>query len=756
MQFAQASAPWLQFALTVLDRLHQAPPAEAQRQDANTDAPSDLDWLSAPNPGKTSPLKDALDKHAATEPAVNATAERAAAQAPTQPSRAAWPRLAAGIRLAALFGTADAITEATAAGAITLIDTIPSADLDHVRDALERGLLPQNISCFREPPPTELEDFAVVLCPRISTSGETSHNDTNIFWRAVDAALKLDTPLILLLPTGLQLPVEYATALPSARPLPRLDQSMLGLLLLLLYDNAREISDAPIEANAGVDAVIAALPDERALARLTRTQLQIALRRPTAQAAAKYLRDGLVLPTSNEPRLEDLVGLGDAKDVALGIVEDLARWRLGQLRWADVPRGILLSGAPGTGKTMLARVMAASGDFNFVSASYADWQAHGHLGDFLRALNETFDEARAGAPSVLFLDELDAFTSRMAGSARERSYDTKAIAGLLQALDGIQSREGVVVIAATNHPQLIDPAIVRAGRFDRHIQISPPSPADLSYILRQHLRADLPRVTLDDLAGAAAGATGADAAAAVRNARARARAARRPMTESDLKRELLGDFTCLPASTRQRAAIHEGGHAIVAAALRIADPIALRLGPKGGECITRPRPHGMTAADLERLQAQTLAGRAAERLILSAVSAGAGGSAESDLAKATCRALQAELSFGLGQAGAVWIAEAPEPKDLFNLPAAVRRAVELGLARAESTATDILRENRDLLIELATRLEKTGVTAGGDLKTVLKKVRAAATAATDTAFPPNGAGVADDGIPASEPSDCAP
>ena len=214
--------------------------------------------------------------------------------------------------------------------------------------------------------------------------------------------------------------------------------------------------------------------------------------------AEKRKQDGI--------RLADLAGLGAARDAALGIVEDLRAWQAGELPWDAVHRGLLVVGPPGTGKTELARAMAREPGIHLESASYAQWQARGHLGDMLQAMRASFAVAADQAPSILFLDELDAFGSRTGGrSTQNYSYDTKVITGLLEQLDGIDGRVGVVVIGACTHPEGIDPAILRAGRFDERFEIRRPDAEALAIILRQHLGPDLPEADLATLGQMALG-----------------------------------------------------------------------------------------------------------------------------------------------------------------------------------------------------------------------------------------------------------
>lgn len=456
----------------------------------------------------------------------------------------------------------------------------------------------------------------------------------------------------------------------------------------------------------------------------------------------------------SQPKLRDLVGFGEARDAAIGIIADLAAWRRGTLGWEDICHGLLFCGQPSMGKTELARTMARDGGVGFVAASYADWQARGHLGHFLAAMAASFAGAQRAAPAILFLDELDAFGSRSGERVRgnhNKSYDAKAITGLLQHLDGIAGREGVVVIAACNHPEHLDPAIRRARRFDRILYIAPPGRKDLAVILRQHLGSDLPDAGLGRLAARAEGKTGADCAAAVRVARAAARQQRRTMVEDDLREALIGREPDLAPNQLWRIAIHEAGHAILHMALGTATPISLSIDSKGGSCRSRRHERANTADHLRRLRITHLAGRAAERLILGDIDTGSGGPPESDLALATRLALAEETSFGLGLLGPLWLAANLDPVLLAHLPAEVQRSIRARLIAEEAEAGRVLAANRALLVEIAHMLERTRFLDRAHLDSLLagwcpcrqKKPRQRRPGQYDTAgirhpFPPSG------------------
>ena len=390
--------------------------------------------------------------------------------------------------------------------------------------------------------------------------------------------------------------------------------------------------------------------DEQLAKRVTLQALELAVRGDLGvERSVARLRQLLGGPAKGDEAgalLSEIHGLGRAKEWGLNLAADLRAYAAGKLSWAAVDKGCLLTGPPGVGKTSFARALAReAGNVHFVATSYAQWQAHreGHLGHVTQAIREAFSEAQQNAPSIIFLDEIDTIPARNIGI---HSDWWRAIATtLLECLDGFERREGVVVIAACNgHPTRLDPALIRAGRLDRHIEIPLPDMPALMGIFRAHLGNDLQGVDLQGAALAARGRTGADVERWVREARGRARRAGGSIT-LDLLLDVIRDGAPeVPLSVRKRLGYHEAGHAIASLALRTGKVLSLSIGSDGG--LTRSEPDEMqvqTRAALEHYLVILLAGRAAEELVFGEATAGAGGSENSDLARATWIATRIEF-----------------------------------------------------------------------------------------------------------------
>lgn len=466
------------------------------------------------------------------------------------------------------------------------------------------------------------------------------------------------------------------------------------------------------------------LSDEFA-ARLTPRLLRLARRRdqtPDAyvlklralleheDAVAREKVGGGVAPR-DEPTLDRLHGVDAAVEWGRKVAADLDLYRRGEIAWADVDRGCLLSGPPGTGKTLFARALAATCGIPLICGSYGDWHGSGgaHQGDLLKAMKKTFTDARKQSPSILFIDEIDSFPNRATISHRYVEWETQVVNALLALIDGVEGREGVILLGACNHPFKLDPALVRSGRLDRHVTIGLPDTAALARILREHLGGDLAGTDLSGLALLAAGSTGADCERLVRGARRRARTAKRAMSFEDLAEEVGG---AAPSERDLRvAAIHEAGHAVTILARRPGDlqAVALRSLGDGAAGVTVARSPEICASpeDLRADIACCLAGRAAEELVFDSPGTGAGDDETSDLANATRLATNAVAAQGLDeQFGLLWFGKARPTnlREMLSGDATLRARVRSILDEAYSEAMDVLRRHRPALEALAAAL----------------------------------------------------
>ncbi|MGN6303501.1 MAG: AAA family ATPase [Mesorhizobium sp.] len=432
------------------------------------------------------------------------------------------------------------------------------------------------------------------------------------------------------------------------------------------------------------------------------------------------------------PTLDDLHGLGEAGDWGRELAVDFTDWRSGKIDWQEVDRGVLLSGPPGTGKTTFAAALARSCNAHLVLGSLARWQAKGHLGDLLKAMRAAFDEARKNTPSIIFVDEIDAFGDRERFDDHNRQYSIEVVSALLECIDGTEGREGVVVVGACNFPDRLDPALVRAGRLDRHIQIPLPDPGAREGILRWHLQGQLADADLSSIVARTDDWNGASLEQLVRQGRRRARRERRELVLDDLAAGL-PLLVPVPPEMRRRAAIHEAGHAVVALELRhgvlvsvsveSAIPHAPNLLQKGGG--VRMQDHGIT----ERTHAQLLdgivvrlAGVVAEEVVLGGRSAGGGGRRGSDLHTATLLALAIEASYGLGE-GLAYLASEDEDElvGLLRFDRFLHARVEKVLKAQNARAKRLVEDHRTDIERIAQVLLDKGALSAEEVRDLLSQ-----------------------------------
>ncbi|MHC2574692.1 AAA family ATPase [Rhizobium leguminosarum] len=426
----------------------------------------------------------------------------------------------------------------------------------------------------------------------------------------------------------------------------------------------------------------------------------------------------------HEATLDDMAGYGDAKDWGLDLARDIADWRTGSISWEEVDKGILLSGPPGVGKTIFSRALAATCGVELVVASYAKWQARGHLGDFLKAMLASFAEAKKKAPSILFIDELDAFGERTAGGTDNSSYDVKAINGLLEQLDGLDGREGVVVVGACNHPEWIDAAITRPGRLDRHVRIPLPDLEARAGIFRMHLRGALSDGEHMAFAEGTEGMTGAAIEQIVREARRTARKRRQQLSAEDVFRHV-PPMVVMPPQVVRVNAIHEVGHAVVGAVLgmnleKVSISKTLRLAPQHqsvGRAVFKRNPWARrTKEHYLDIIAMTVAGMAAEQLFLGCWDDGSSGGAGSDLHEATKTAIALERSFGMGQKLASYgPIDDRIASDIKSLDASLMAQVDAILRSQLDRAMMILERHREGCLRLADELAERGELSGREV-----------------------------------------
>ncbi len=458
-------------------------------------------------------------------------------------------------------------------------------------------------------------------------------------------------------------------------------------------------------------------------------------------------------------------GAGEAVDELREITEylkDPARFqRLG----GRMTKGVILVGAPGTGKTLLAKATAGEAGAPFFSVSASEF-VEMFVGVGASRVRDLFEQAKKAAPSIIFIDELDAIGGRRAGAGAMGAHEEReqTLNQLLAEMDGFESQHGVIVMAATNRPEVLDPALLRPGRFDRQITVDLPDVVGREEILRIHARpvtlaAD---VDLQAVARITPGFSGADLENVVNQAAlaaARQDKAAVEMADFDeaIERVVAGSERRTRAMNpweKQTVAVHEAGHALVASLLPGTDPVhKVTIVPRGralGYTIQRPIEdrYLLSQSELRARLAVMLGGRAAEALTFDEVSTGAA----DDLARATDLARRMATEFGMSPAlGPVRLAGDPQAAYLGPQPwgldsrvsqetagqvdAETRRLVEEAL----DSASALLGAHRATLDRLAARLCEHETVNGSEVAAMLADAVAA------DAVPADAVSLAEDG-----------
>lgn len=450
--------------------------------------------------------------------------------------------------------------------------------------------------------------------------------------------------------------------------------------------------------------------------------------RPIDQVLAKLnAAAGAGRATKWEPRLEELEGYGHARVWGENLVTDLADWKTGKIAWRDVDCGLLLSGPPGSGKTLFASALARSCGAHFLGTSSAQWQAKGHLGDMLGAMRKSFRDAADMAPTILFVDEIDAIGDRRSLRGDNVSYSLQVINALLELLDGADGREGVVVVAASNFPDNLDEALRRPGRLDRLIAIGLPDQAARAQMLATHLQLRVGKPdALRKAAKAMSGYSGALIAQVAKDARRIARKAGREVAVADVL-SLVPPLTVIGADERWESCVHEAGHAIVGLELEVGDLEFVAVAREVGHFDERAghihwkrniRRNRRRQSYLDEI-AMVLAGMAAEKVFIGDILDGSGGVEGSDLQRASDMATLMLANLGLDSLHYCDISSSKELDELRRKDPILRQRVEDLLATELQRAVGIV-ENRKAEVEaLARAVDVRGLLTGSDVGEVI-------------------------------------
>ena len=440
---------------------------------------------------------------------------------------------------------------------------------------------------------------------------------------------------------------------------------------------------------------------------------------------------------------KDVAGVDEAKEELREIIEFLREAQKFQKLGGRIPKGVLLVGPPGTGKTLLARAVAGEANVPFFSISGSDF-VEMFVGVGASRVRDLFEQGKKNAPCIIFIDEIDA-VGRHRGAGLGGGHDEReqTLNQLLVEMDGFESNDGVILIAATNRPDVLDPALLRPGRFDRRVVVSRPDVRGREEILRVHTR-KIPLsddVNLPVLARGTPGFSGADLANMVNEAALNAARQNRKtvlMYDFEMAKDkvLMGaerKSMLLSDEEKRVTAYHEAGHALVAALREHSDPLhKVTIIPRGMALgVTMQLPlddkHTYTRNYLETRLAIMMGGRVAEELFLDTMTTGAG----NDIEQASDLARKMVCEFGMSSLGPITFGKKEEQIFLgreisqhrdfsedtaLKIDAEVRRFVDEGY----QSAVNILSSNRDKLEKIAMALLEREVLDASEIQMIIE------------------------------------
>jgi cell division protease FtsH len=440
---------------------------------------------------------------------------------------------------------------------------------------------------------------------------------------------------------------------------------------------------------------------------------------------------------------KDVAGVEEAKEELREIIEFLREAQKFQKLGGRIPKGVLLVGPPGTGKTLLARAVAGEANVPFFSISGSDF-VEMFVGVGASRVRDLFEQGKKNAPCIIFIDEIDA-VGRHRGAGLGGGHDEReqTLNQLLVEMDGFESNEGVILMAATNRPDVLDPALLRPGRFDRRVVVSRPDVRGREEILRVHTR-KIPLaedVDLSVLARGTPGFSGADLANMVNEAAlAAARQNRKAVLHYDFElakdKVLMGverKSLLLTDAEKKNTAYHEAGHALVAAKMPNSDPLhKVTIIPRGmalGVTMQLPTDdrHNYYKNYLETEIAILMGGRIAEELFLNVLSTGAG----NDIERATEMARKMVCEWGMSDLGPMTFGKKEEQIFLgreiaqhrdysedtaIKIDQEVRKLVNAGY----TTAKQVISDNRDVLERIARALIEREVLDANEIKMLVE------------------------------------